>query len=221
MRDANDWSCPIKEREGARAPFHETWKLLMPSYRWSRLIPILCVAGTATWSTAASAFQYPPLSDDLNTRHMHRAEDWVGGAFPATDIINQPPADYGPISGMWSRTPDGNPASGDNFRTMQTGPLPGGFSPHGFNGSGMIPPVNQPDHITNNPVFGGNGQMPDSPNSPNGPFSNNATFGPNGLPYGSANRALGVNPWANPYGPPPQMARTARPQTMSSSAAIP
>jgi len=129
----------------------------MASLRWSYVVPILCNVGILTLSTTASAYQYPPLSDDFNTRQIHEAESWIDGEFRSTGNINESPADFGPASGMWQRTADGNPASGDSFQIMQAGPLPGGLSPNGFNGSGMIPPVNQPDYIANNPAFGGRG----------------------------------------------------------------
>ena len=150
----------------------------MLGYRWSYLIPVLCGVGGLTWSTEASAFQYPPLSDDLNPRQIHGADAWIDGEQRSTGNINQSPADLGQIQGMWSRTSDGNPASGDSFPLMQAGSLPGGLSPHGFNGSGMIPPVNQSDEITNNPLFGGRGY--------NGSFNGNS-FGPNGQPLAGSN----------------------------------
>ena len=115
------------------------WEALMLGYRWSYFIPVLCGVGGLTWSTEASAFQYPPLSDDLNPRQIHGADAWIDGEQRSTGNINQSPADLGQIQGMWSRTSDGNPASGDSFPLMQAGSLPGGLSPHGFNGSGMIP----------------------------------------------------------------------------------
>ncbi len=178
----------------------------MPSFRWSSLFPVLCNVGVLTFSTTASAFQYPPLSDDLNTRQIHGADAWIDGEFRSTGNINESPADFGPASGMWQRTADGNPASGDSFQTMQAGPLPGGLSPNGFNGSGMIPALNQPDYITNNPAFGGrgfgiNGQMPNG-NTPfngqfngqnNGQFNGNAGFGSNQRPPNA-----GFNPNARP-----------------------
>lgn len=132
----------------------------MPSYRWSYLIAALCGVGSASWGTAASAFQFPPLSDDINTRPIHLPDDWVGGGFQSSGPINQSPAEFGPAPGMQQRSPDGNPASGDSFPFMSPGSLPGGLSPDGFNGSGMWPPVNQPSSMTNNPLFNGNGQSP-------------------------------------------------------------
>ena len=141
----------------------------MPSYRWSCLIAALCGVGSASWGTAAWAYQYPPLSDDINTRFIHQPDDWVGGGFQSSGPINQSPAEFGPAPGMQQRSPDGNPASGDSFPFMSPGPLPGGMSADGFNGSGMWPPVNQPASITNNPLFGGNGQSP----SGQSPFGQN------------------------------------------------
>ncbi len=136
----------------------------MPSYRWSCLIAALCGVGGASWGTAASAYQYPPLSDDINTRFIHRPEAWVGGGFQSSGPINHSPAEFGPSPGMMQRSPDGNPASGDSFPMMTPGSLPGGLSPRGFNGSGMWPPVNQPFSSTNNPQFGENGQSPSGQN---------------------------------------------------------
>ncbi|MFM9965408.1 MAG: SLBB domain-containing protein [Planctomycetaceae bacterium] len=132
----------------------------MPSYRWSHLIAVLCGVGSAFTGTAASAFQFPPLSNDINTRPIHGPESWVGEGFRSSGSINQSPAEFGPSPGLWQRSPDGLPASGDRFPLMTPGPLPGGLSPNGFNSSGMFPPVNQPPFIANNPAFGGNGQSP-------------------------------------------------------------
>lgn len=131
----------------------------MPSYRWSYLIAVLCGVGGAIPGTTASAFQYPPVSDAINTRNMHNPEDWVGEGFRSSGNINQSPAEFGPAPGMWQRSFDGSPASGDSFPFMTPGSLPGGLNQNGFNGSGMIPPVNQPAYIANNPAFGGHGQM--------------------------------------------------------------
>lgn len=156
----------------------------MPSYRWSCLIAALCGVGSASWGTAASAYQYPPLSDDINTRFFHRPDAWVGGGFQSSGPINQSPAEFGPAPGMQQRSSNGSPASGDSFPFMSPGPLPGGRSPDGFNGSGMRPPVNQPASITNNPLFGGNGQSPSSQS----PFGQNPA-GQNvsgQTPFGSA-----------------------------------
>ncbi len=157
----------------------------MPSFRWSRVISLLIGVSTAAGSGSAWAFQFPlPLNDDLNTRHLHDAESWVGGGFQSSGNVNQSPADFGPITGMGYRTPDGNPLSGEDFPLMQPGPLPGGFSADGFNSSGMRPPVNQPAAIANNPLFGGNGQLPNQNYSQQnyGQFGNGSSFGPNGQP---------------------------------------
>ena len=93
----------------------------MPSYRWSCLIAALCGVGGASWGTAASAFQYPPLSDDLNTRFIHRPDAWVGG--------------------------------------------------------GMQSPANQPASVTNNSLFGGNGQSPFGQNPAGQDPSGQTSFG--------------------------------------------
>ena len=174
----------------------------MPSFRWSSLFPVLCHVGVFTWGTTAWAFQYPPLSDDINPRQIHGADAWIDGEFRSTGNINESPADFGPASGIWQRTADGNPASGDSFQIMQAGPLPGGLGTNGFNGSGMIPALNQPDYITNNPAFGGrgfgnNGQVPNGSNGFNGQYSGlfngNNGFGANQRPPHA-----GFNPNARP-----------------------
>lgn len=157
----------------------------MPSYRWSCLIAALCGVGGASWGTAALAYQYPPLSDDINTRFIHRPDAWVGGGFQSSGPINQSPAEFGPAPGMQQRSPNGSPASGDSFPFMSPGPLPGGLSPDGFNGSGMRPPVNQPASITNNPLFGGNGQSPFGQN----PAGQNAS---GQTPFGSPTQMTGA-----------------------------
>lgn len=154
----------------------------MLSFRWSFVVPILCNVGVLTLNTTASAFQYPPLSDDLNTRQIHGADSWIEGEHRTPGNINESPADFGPASGLWQRTADGNPASGDSFQTMQAGPLPGGFSPHGFNSSGMIPPVNQPDYIANNPVFGGRGNNGQLQNGNNPYYAQHFSAQQNGQP---------------------------------------
>ena len=151
----------------------------MPSCRQCCLIAVLCGVGGASWGTAASAFQFPPLSDDINVRQIHSADAWIGGGFQSSGDFNQSPAEFGPAQGMWQRSPDGNPASGDSFPLMTPGSLPGGLSPNGFNSSGMFPPVNQPPYIANNPAFGGNGQQ---------------AFDQNGLPIGQARNANRSNP---------------------------
>ena len=153
----------------------------MLSYRQSCLIAVLCGVGSVSSETAALAFQIPALSDDINTRQIHGPDEWVGGGFQSYSGFNQSPAEFGPAPGMLQRSPDGNPASGDSFPLMTPGSLPGGLSPDGFNGSGMIPPVNQPSFNTNNSAFGSNGQMPFDPNnSPNGQWRNANGNGPNG-----------------------------------------
>ena len=176
----------------------------MPSYRWSCLITALCGIGGASSGTAASAYQFPPVSDEINTRHMHQPDAWVGGGFQTSGGINQSPAEFGPAPGMWPRTSNGNPASGDTFPLMTAGPLPGGLSPDGFNGSGMRPPVNQPPSIANNPLFGGNGQssfgqLPFA-QSP----SNQSQFGQNSagqMPFGPNGPQGGQAPNLNSFGP--------------------
>lgn len=150
----------------------------MPSHRQCCLIAVLCGVGSAVCGTAASAFQFPPLSDDVNTRQIHSPDAWAGGGFQSSGGFNSSPAEFGPASGMWQRSPDGNPASGDSFPLMTPGPLPGGLSPDGFNSSGMFPPVNQPAFIANNPMFGGKGQQP---RDPNGQWRNTNGYGPNGV----------------------------------------
>ena len=147
----------------------------MPSYRCSYLIAVLCGVGGAIPGTTALAFQFPPVSDNINTRNMHSPEDWVGEGFRSSGNINQSPAEFGPAPGMWQRSFDGSPASGDRFPLMTPGSLPGGLSQNGFNGSGMIPPVNQPANIANNPAFGGRGQESSGQNSSMNPNP----FGPN------------------------------------------
>lgn len=166
----------------------------MPSYRWTRLIAVIGSVGGACWGTPALAFQYPPLSDEINTRNIHGPDDWVGGGFQSSGNINQSPAEFGPAPGMWQRSSDGYPASGDSFPLMTPGPLPGGLSPYGFNSSGLNPPVNQPAFIANNPAFGGNGQSSGN-NMSNG-------FGPNAASPNGQNLANGwnQNQSGNPYG---------------------
>lgn len=171
----------------------------MSSHRRFRLIAVLCGVGGASLGTAASAFQFPPLSDDINTRHIHQPDAWVGGGFQTSGAINQSPAEFGPALGMWQRSPNGYPASGDSFPLMTAGPLPGGLSPDGFNGSGMRPPINQPPTIANNPLFGGNGQSP----SGQAPLSQ-SPFGQNPagqMPFGASSSQSGQLPNANPFGP--------------------
>lgn len=148
----------------------------MSSYRWSRWIAVLCGVGSAVTGTSAWAFQYPPLSDDINTRNIHAPEAWIGEGFRSQGEFNYSPAEFGPAPGMWQRSFDGNPTSGDRFPVMTPGSLPGGLSERGFNSSGMHPPVNQPPNIANNPAFGGNGQLPFG-NSQNGQMP----FAPNGV----------------------------------------
>ncbi len=178
----------------------------MPSDRWSCLIVALCGIGGAFLGTAASAYQFPPLSDDIDTRQIHQPDAWIGGGFQTSGSINQSPAEFGPAPGMWQRSFDGYPASGDSFPVMTAGSLPGGLSPDGFNGSGMRPPVNQVPSIANNPLFGGNGQSPFGSNGPNDPNS----FGPNGSMQSGPNAAgqnsaASWNQFGNPFGLPPQM----------------
>lgn len=150
----------------------------MPSHRQCYLIAALCGVGSAVCGTAALAFQFPPLSDGINPRQIHSPDAWAGGGFQSSGGFNSSPAEFGPASGMWQRSPNGNPASGDSFPLMTPGPLPGGLSPDGFNSSGMFPPVNQPAFIANNPMFGGKGQQT---LEPNGPSRNTNGFGPNGV----------------------------------------
>lgn len=159
----------------------------MPRVSWSRLIAVLCGVGSTIPGTSISAFQFSPGSSDSRPGQYHAADSWVGGGFQSRGSIHQAPADFGPISGMQNRTSDGNPASGDSFQVMQPGSLPGGFDPRGFNSSGMIPPVNQPGSIANDPYFGGRPQNSSSAQggpSPYGfdPSGSNGQFrrGPNG-----------------------------------------
>lgn len=162
----------------------------MPSYRWSYLIATLCGVGSASWGTATSAFQFPPLSDDINTRFIHQPDAWIGGGFQSNGPINQSPAEFGPTLGMPQRSPDGNPASGDSFPMMTPGSLPGGLSPRGFNGSGMWPPVNQPssrDNRDNATRLGVNGQ---SPFGQNPSVQNSSGQNPSGqTPFGTSTQA--------------------------------
>ena len=172
----------------------------MPSHRRFILIAALCGVGGAYWGTAASAFQYPPLSDDINTRHIHAPDAWVGGGFQSSGPINHSPAEFGPAIGMRQRSRSGDPASGDSFPTMTAGPLPGGLSRDGFNGSGMWPPVNMPRSIANNPLFGGGGQSQYGQN-PAGqmPFGQNSAgqnIAPSSDPNGAANRSRPKMSWA-------------------------
>ncbi len=183
----------------------------MPSYRWLRLIAVLCGIGGASGGTAASAFQFPPLSDDIDTRQIHHPDAWVGGGFQTSGSINQSPAEFGPAQGMWQRSFDGYPASGDSFPVMTAGSLPGGLSPDGFNGSGMRPPVNQVPSIANNPLFGGNGQSPFGSNGSNDPNP----FGPNGSMLSGPNSAgqssaAGWNQTGSPFGQPLQTTAATR-----------
>lgn len=175
--------------------------------RRPRLIAALCGSAGVLFGTAASAFQYPPLSDDIHTRPIHRPEEWVSGGLHSPGAINQSPAEFGPAPGLWQRAWDGNPASGDQFPLMTPGPLPGGLSPFGFNSSGMQPPVNQPLATMNNPVFGG-GQMSNSPSgvdprqqNANGPFDPNQ-FDPRFSPGANPGGPVGAT-WGNPMGLPP------------------
>ncbi|TXT31218.1 MAG: hypothetical protein FD138_2191 [Planctomycetota bacterium] len=170
---------PVRSKgRGCASTVFESEGMLMPSYRQSCLIAVLCGVGGASWGTAASAFQFPPLSDDINTRQIYSPDAWAGGGFQSSGGFNSSPAEFGPAPGMWQRSPDGNPASGDSFPLMTPGSLPGGLSPNGFNSSGMFPPVNQPAFIANNPAFGGNGQQSFDPN---GQSRNMNGYGPKGL----------------------------------------
>lgn len=150
----------------------------MPSRLWLRLIVALCGILSAFLGTATSAFQFPPPSDDLDTRQIHHPDAWVGDGFKASGSINQSPAEFGPAHGMSQRSFDGYPASGESFPVMTAGSLPGGRSPDGINGSGMRPPVNQVPSIANNLLFGGNEESPFGSNGPNdsNPFSQNGAM---------------------------------------------
>lgn len=179
----------------------------MPSDRWLRLMAVLCGIGGASWGTASSAYQFPPLSGDIDTRQIHRQDAWVGGGFQTSGSINQSPAEFGPAHGMRQRSFDGYPASGESFPVMAAGSLPGGLSPDGFYGSGMHPPVNEVPSIANNPLFGGNGQSPFGSNDPN-------QFGPNGSmqsgPNSARQNATDWNQTGSPFGQPPQTTAATR-----------
>ncbi len=207
----------------------------MPSNRWTNLLLLVIGAVSLLMADEVSAFQrVPQLSDPIHTRPIHRPEEWSQRGFASQAPFNQSPADYGPAIGMSSRTPSGNPASGDQFPVMQPGSLPGGFAPHGFNSSGMNPPVNQPDRIANNPIFGG----PGSNQGDNGVGSNGQMgqqFGPDGQPmnqqrpngFGSSPQQ-GQNGYAqngyapNAYGPNPNRPTTTRPRMqLAATSAVP
>lgn len=186
----------------------------MPKLHWSRVIALLIGLSTTASSGSASAFQFPlPLNSEVSPRHLHDAENWVGGGFQSSGNINQAPADFGPIFGMNSRTADGSPAAGDSFPIMEPGPLPGGLSRDGFNSSGMRPPVNQPWAIANNPVFGGSGSNSGAPVMPAG---RDVMIGPNGqIRYGSPNifgqrSQPGTNRGVTANGQPQQRPRPVR-----------
>lgn len=190
----------------------------MPSCRWTCLITAACGVGVAFLGTAVSAFQFPPLSDDINTQHIHRPEAWVGGGFQSSGPINQQPADFGPALGMRQRTANGNPASGDSFQNMTPGSLPGGLSRDGFGSNGMRQSLNSSGSMANGQQYNNNGQSPTGQNGfgQNGrdPNSNNNSFGPNGgsdqsqfgpngqLPPGMNAAGQNAPPGWNPYGPP-------------------
>ena len=184
----------------------------MPRFRWTRLIAILCGVGSAISGTSASAFQTFPPNDDLHTEHLHGAESWIGGGFQSQGPINQSPSDLGPITGMPRRTRDGNPASGDRFPVMQPGSLPGGFDPRGFNSSGMIPPVNQPQNIANNPLFGGGRQNSEAAQNQNSMGWSAQPSGPGPSGRDAQGNYLPNQRPQQPNAFPTQMSRSARPQ---------
>ncbi len=110
----------------------------MPSYRWSRLIAVLCGVGGASWGTAASAYQFPPLSDDIDTRHIHQPDAWVGGGYQTSSSNGQSPFGSNGLN-------DSNPFDPNGL--MQSGPNAAGQnSAAGWNQTGS--PFGQPPQTT-------------------------------------------------------------------------
>lgn len=187
----------------------------MPSYRWSRLIAVLCGAGSAVTGTSAWAFQDQPVSDDMNARHRHPQDAWFDESFWTSGGINQ----FGPAPGLWQRLFDGSSAGGNGFSLVTPGTQPGGLSQYGVDGGGQNPPVNQPPYITNNLAIGGYGQMlfgqqSDGTEATNGPMANGS---PNGQQQFHPNQQgqvppQGWNPPGSAYGSP-QMNNANRTQS--------
>ncbi len=184
----------------------------MPSYRWSRLIAVLCGVGSAVTGTSAWAFQDQSVSDDLNARHRHPQDAWFRDGSWNSGGINFSPAEFESAPGLWQRPFDGSPASSDSQRLMTPGAQTRSFHQNSFNGSGLNPQFNQPPSMTNNPAFGGNGQMQFGPQA-DGSYGPDATNGPlaNGSPNGQQQvnqnqpgqvPPQGWNPPGNPYGSP-------------------
>ena len=131
----------------------------MPSYRWSRLIAVLCGVGSAVTGTSAWAFQSQPFVEEINNaRHMHNPGAWVGEGLWNSGGINYSTGAFGPSLGMWHRSADGSPISNDSFPLTKLGTIPGGISQYGVNGGDLNPPANQPPYIANNMAYDSNGQ---------------------------------------------------------------
>ena len=197
----------------------------MPSYRWSRLIAVLCGVGSAVMGTSAWAFQDPPVSDDMNARHRHPQDAWFDESFWSSGGIHP----FGPAPGLWQRSFDGSPGGGNNYSLMTPGTQPGGLSQYGINGGGQNPLVNQPPYIANNLANGGHGQMlfgqqtddSDGNEATDGPMSNGSPngqqqFNPNQQQFNPSQQGQvapqGWNQAGYPYGSP-QMANANRTQS--------
>ena len=173
---------------------------LMPSYRWSRLIAVLCGVGSAVTGTSAWAFQSQPFIEEINNaRHGHNPGAWVGEGSWNRDGINSSMGEFGPSLGFWQRSADGSPISKDGFPFTKLGTMPGGVSQYGVNGGDLNPPANQPPYIANNQAFGGNGQSQFG-QPKNGASGADAT---NGNPSNGQQQFNGPNGSINPnqFGP--------------------
>ncbi len=85
----------------------------MLGHRRSRLIPLLLRVVSVVCGLTAPAFsQIPPLTTDLDTRHMYGADAWVPGGYQSRDTINGSPADFGPVVGMPQNNPYGTDGVG-------------------------------------------------------------------------------------------------------------
>lgn len=175
----------------------------MPSYRWSRLIAVLCGVGSAVTGTSAWAFQSQPYIEEINNaRHGHNPGAWLGEGAWNRDAINSSMGEFGPSLGFWQRSADGSPISNDRFPFTKLGTMPGGASQYGVNGGDLNPPANQPPYIANNQAFGGNGQA-SSGQPTNGVSGADAT---NGNPANGQQQFNGSNGSINPnqFGPQQQ-----------------
>jgi hypothetical protein len=175
---------------------------LMPSYRWSRLIAVLCGVGSAVTGTSAWAFQSQPFIEEINNaRHGYNPGAWVGESFWNRNGVLESKGEFGPSLGFWQRSADGSPISNDAFPFTKLGTQPGGIVQHGTNGGDLSPQNSQPSYITNNHAFGGNGEAR-NPLTGNDP-ANGSQVGntPNGLPTGQQPFQGPNGAIANPFGP--------------------